>query len=98
MAQYFDWDEQKAEKNFRKHGVLFEEATFVFSDPFAVWIQDRVEDGEERWQVIGMSGDCLLLMVAHTVRDSGYENEIIRIISARKVNRKERRRYEHSKV
>lgn len=95
MERYFEWDEQKALLNFRKHGVKFDEAARVFDDPFAVSKQDRIENGEHRWQTIGMSGGCLLLMVAHTVRLETEGIEIIRIISARRVEKKERNRYEH---
>lgn len=93
MERYFEWDTKKAESNFRKHGIRFEEAALVFDDPFAVSEQDRIENGEQRWQTIGAVGGCLLLLVAHTVR---FEDvEIVRIISARRVDRKERRLYEH---
>ena len=95
MERYFEWDGRKAETNFRKHGVRFEEAALVFDDPFALSEQDRIENGEQRWQTVGMAGGCLLLLVAHTVRFEEKGVEVIRIISARRVNRKERRRYEH---
>ena len=95
MERYFEWDDQKAQINFRKHGIRFEEAVLVFDDPFAVSAQDRIENGELRWQTIGMVGGCLLLLVAHTVRFEDKGAEHVRIISARRVDRKERRRYEH---
>lgn len=95
MERYFEWDDQKAETNYRKHGIRFEEAARVFDDPFAVSEQDRIENGEQRWQTIGMTERCLLLLVAHTVRFEEEGIEVIRIISARRVDRKERRRYEH---
>jgi uncharacterized DUF497 family protein len=95
MGRYFEWDDKKAESNFRKHGVRFEEAALVFGDPFAVSEQDRIESGEQRWQTIGMAGGCLLLLVAHTLRFEDMGIEVVRIISARRVDRKERRRYEH---
>jgi hypothetical protein len=89
----FEWDQAKAETNRKKHGVSFETAARVFTDPFALVEQDRIEGGEYRWKTLGMIEGCLLLLVAHTVKDEG-ETEIIRIISARRANRKERRRYE----
>lgn len=93
MSRVFEWDEAKAASNFRKHGVHFEEAAFVFDDPLAVSLQDRIENGEARWQTIGMAGGCLLLLVAHTVR---FEDvEVVEIISARRTDKKERYRYEH---
>ena len=79
--------------NLRKHGVSFETAVRAFTDPYALVEQDRVEDGEERWQTIGIVEGVLLLMVAHTVREQN-DIEVIRIISARLANRRERRRYE----
>lgn len=95
MEQYFEWDNEKADSNYRKHGIRFEEAAQVFNDPFAILTQDRVETGEIRWQAIGMVCGCLLLLVAHTVRLTADNTEFIRIISARCANRKERKYYEH---
>lgn len=94
MKRYFEWDSNKAETNFRKHGIRFEEAALVFDDPLAVSGQDRIEGDEQRWQTIGMAGGFLLLLVAHTVRFENEGIEVIRIISARRVDKKERRRYE----
>ena len=95
MERYFEWDDKKAKNNFRKHGIRFEEAALAFDDPFAVSEQERIENGEQRWQTIGMAGGCLLLLVAHTVRLEDDGAEVVRIISARRVDRKERRRFEH---
>lgn len=79
-----------------KHGVAFDDATLVFSDPFALTTQDRIEGGERRWQTLGQVGGCVVLLVAHTVADQGDDDgtEVIRLISARVADRKERRRYE----
>ncbi len=93
----FEWDEAKNLSNRRKHGVSFEEACGVFRDPLYVSVHDRIEDGEPRWQTLGVVEGVLLLTVAHTVReesDNGTVVEVIRIISARQATRKERRRYE----
>lgn len=95
MERFFEWDDNKAEANFRKHGIQFEEAALVFDDPLAVTEQDRIENGEQRWQTIGMVGGYLLLLVAHTLRFEDEGIEVVRIISARRVDRAERRRYEH---
>lgn len=95
MDRFFEWDDTKAESNYRKHGIRFEEAALAFDDPFAITAQDRIENGEERWQTIGMVGGCLLLLVAHTVRSEDEGIELVRIISARRVDRKERKLYEH---
>ena len=68
---------------------------FVFDDPLYISEQDRVEDGEERWQTIGVVGGCLLLLVAHTVHLEEEDIEVVRIISARRADKNERRRYEN---
>jgi uncharacterized DUF497 family protein len=89
----FEWDQAKAKANKKKHGVSFEIACRVFADPFALVEQDRFVEGEYRWQTLGMVEGYLLLLVAHTVRDENG-SEIIRIISARRASRRERKRYE----
>lgn len=97
MTTYFEWDSHKAESNLRKHGVSFEVAQRVFADPNVLMTQDRIEDGEMRWQTVGKVDGSLLLLVAHTFWEEdefGEEIEVIRIISARSVTRKERQRYE----
>jgi uncharacterized DUF497 family protein len=91
----FVWDAGKARTNERKHGVSFELARHVFDDPNALMNQDRIEDGEYRWQTLGMVEGVLLLLVAHTFSEEGGD-EIIRIISARRADRKERKLYEDS--
>lgn len=94
MRTIFEWDLAKAESNLRKHGVSFETATRVFADPFALVGQDRIENGEHRWQALGTVDGYLLLLVAHTVRDDADGTEVIRLISARRADPKERKRYE----
>ena len=93
MKTRFEWDPVKADSNLRKHGVSFPTAARVFADPYALVEQDRIEGGEERWQTIGVVDDVVMLLVAHTLRDEG-EVESIRIISARRAERGERKRYE----
>lgn len=95
MYRKFEWDENKNVINRNKHGVDFQTASFVFDDPNFLSEQDRVVDGEERWQTIGMVGGLVILMVAHTVRED-ENTEIIRIISARKATSKERKHYEQA--
>lgn len=92
----FEWDEDKAQANLKKHHVSFEIATRVFLDPLVLAYQDRIENGEYRWQTLGMVDDCLLLLVAHTVRQD-EDGEVIRIISARKAGKKEQRHYEKNR-
>lgn len=90
----FEWDEAKNLANQRKHDVSFELASEVFSDPLHRSLPDRVVEGEQRWQTIGQVLGIVLLIVAHTYRDDHGE-ETIRIISARKATRKERRDFEN---
>ncbi len=93
----FEWEGAKNLSNRRKHGVSFEEASAAFFDPLYVSVLDRIENGEPRWQTLGLVEGVLLLTVAHTVREERDENkivEVVRIISARPATRKERRRCE----
>ncbi len=84
------WDPVKARRNELKHGVAFEEAATVFRDPLLLVQPDVVHSlDEERWIALGKSAHQLLLVLVHT------ENEkTIRIISARKAEPRERKRYE----
>jgi uncharacterized DUF497 family protein len=92
----FEWDEAKNLANQSKHGISFEEASRVFLDPLYVSVKEREEDGEQRWQTFGIVNGVMLLMVAHTVREvRGQENiDVVRIITARRAESQERRRYE----
>ena len=86
----FEWDEAKNAANLVKHGVTFEEASEIFSDPLSVTILDPEHSSEEdRFVTVGMSGTALLVVAIHTDR-----NGKIRIISARRARPTERRNYE----
>ena len=87
-----DWDEQKNARNQAKHGIDFETAQLVFDDPFCITFIEREREGEERWQAIGAIEDILLLVVVHTYREEEGD-EVIRIISARRATRHERKLY-----
>ena len=90
MTQRFEWDETKAAANLRKHGVPFEEAASVFSDPLAYTFGDPDHSvGEQRLLTFGFSQLGRLLAVVHAER-----GRAIRIISARKATRHERGIYE----
>lgn len=68
----------------------------VFENSCAVFEQDRTDEaGESHWQALGLVGGVALLLVAHTSREEG-EDEVIRLISARRATRKERNRYEQT--
>ena len=86
----FEWDPQKAESNIEKHGVSFEEASTVFRDTLSLTIDDPLHSiDEDRVVLIGMSNKNRLLVVVHTERGDN-----IRIISARKATKEERKNYE----
>ena len=89
----FDWDDTKNAINLRKHGMDFETAMVVFDDPYQLLLFDRVVDGEERWQTIGLVDGVYLLLVVHTVEEEDDE-EVYRLISARKAGPHERRKYD----
>ncbi len=69
MKIRFEWDPVKAAGNLRKHGVSFETALRAFADPWALTHHDRIEDGEQRWQTLGLVEGHLLILVAHTIVD-----------------------------
>ena len=97
MKTRFEWDPAKAASNLKKHHLSFEIATRVFTDPFALVEQNRIENGEHRWQTLGLVDGYLLVLVAHTVRDDEDGTEVIRLISARRAEPKERKRYEQNR-
>jgi len=88
----FEWDDEKNRRNSSKHGVSFEAASLVFDDPLLVSAKDRIVDGEERWLTIGETVGGVVLAVAHTVKWAG-EDDVIRIISARRAVAREKRFY-----
>lgn len=90
LGQRFEWSRMKAAKNQLKHGIRFPEAATVFFDPRNLTIADEDHStDEQRYTVIGQSIRDNTLLVVHVERD-----ESIRIISARKATRRERRDYE----
>ena len=89
---YFDWDDKKDKKNQKKHGISFDEASTVFFDEKAILFDDpEHSDEEDRFLLIGMSNKANICLVCHCYRD---DDDIIRIISARKATKKEESRYE----
>jgi uncharacterized DUF497 family protein len=90
MASTFEWDEEKAKENLKKHRVSFEEAISILSDPLSVTILDPNHSSEEeRYIDIGTSSKGRILVVAYTER-----GQHIRIITCRKATPNERRKYE----
>jgi uncharacterized DUF497 family protein len=82
----FEWDSRKNLANVRKHGVAFEEAQTAFMDENGILIDDPEHAGvEDRFVLLGLSLEIRLLVVCHCYR----QDDVIRIISARKANRRE---------
>lgn len=93
MKPGFEWDPKKAERNVRKHGVTFAEASSVFDDPmFITLLDDEHSVDEERFITIGLSNKNRLVMIAHAERESQ-----IRIISARKATKNEEKFYQETR-
>ena len=91
---HYLWDESKSGLNLEKHGVGFEAAKLVFDDPLHRTRQDRIENGEQRWQTLGMAASAAVLLVAHTWEEDDSGVQQIRIISARRATKLERTIYE----
>ncbi len=86
----FEWDNNKAESNFLKHGISFEQAVTVFADPYLLFTEDsKHSEKEQREWAIGEAKNGSLLVVIFTMR-----GDSIRIISARKATKIERKQYE----
>ena len=92
MPFQFEWNTRKASANETKHGVSFEEAITVFADPLARIFEDEEHsETEKRELIIGHSGQRNLILVSFVETD-----DVVRIISARKATRTERRDYEEN--
>jgi uncharacterized DUF497 family protein len=90
----FEWNPEKADANLSKHGVSFEEARTVFSDPMFLIFGDPDHSlAEKRFLAVGMSDRKRLLIVSYTERHTST-----RLISARKVTRRERKMYEEEDI
>jgi len=85
----YEWDPQKAQANFSKHGVDFADAIGALEDDLGLTIQDSRSEGEERFITLGAGPAGQLLVVVYTWRE-----EVIRIVSARRSTPNERRSYE----
>lgn len=90
----FEWDTRKERTNINKHGVTFEQASYVFADPFALSKYDEEHSADEdRWILLGKSLNEVVLVVVHTFQDEGGV-ESVRIISARKATKNEIKAYQ----
>ena len=91
----FQWDQKKNLENIRKHRVSFEEAKSVFYDENARLIHDPEHSlNEERFIILGLSSNLRLLVVVHAYKEN---DEVIRIISARRANKSESKYYREIK-
>ncbi len=88
----FEWDPAKARLNHRMHGIAFEEAQTVFADDDAVLVSDAAHSSSEyRFYLLGLSARLHVLVVVHCYR---VDDEILRLISARKATSSERAQYD----
>ena len=94
MATAFTWDPDKNQANIEKHGVSFELASEIFSDPSLIVLGDIQDNSEERYKAIGITGDLVLLIAIYVDRQEEYGLEIIHIISARKAVKYEQKLYQ----
>jgi len=95
----YEWDEVKNRLNQKKHGISFEMAALVFEDEHCLVRMDRVDaTGEQRWHAIGAvrlnAGRTVVLIVVHVYREEINGEEITRIISARRADKNDVRRYQ----
>lgn len=87
----FEWDEGNTDKNKRKHNLdKWQIDEVFFNEPFLIYEDIRHSDNKFRWYALGKTDNELKLMVAFTIR-----NKLIRVISARTMNKKERAYYEN---
>jgi uncharacterized DUF497 family protein len=91
----FEWDEEKNRRNLLKHDIRFETAALVFDDPYILTERDQSTEDEERWNTLGSVAPGVILFVAHTWFERNGE-EVIRIISARSAESRERKSYEEA--
>lgn len=85
----YEWDEEKAASNLRKHGIDFADAALVLEDELALTVRDLYSEREERFVTIGRDPQGRLLTIVYT-----WRGERIRLISGREATPKERRAYE----
>lgn len=89
----FEWNRKKNASNVKKHGISFELAASIFDDLLHLSVLDKKEHHEERWVTLGQSATGELLVVIHMYKET-LEHEVVRIISARKATKKEKKQYE----
>lgn len=95
FQHHVTWDPVKARRNRGKHDVTFALAATVLNDPLALSVPDEHHGAtEERWLTVGQAANGMLLVVVHTYQEVGVDAAAVRIISARRAGKRERRQYE----
>jgi hypothetical protein len=93
----FEWDPIKAKENLRKHRISFDRAAEIILDPLAVSVFDEEHsENEERWVSMGKDRRGSVLILNHTFLEVAADECRIRIISARKADKRETRQYEET--
>jgi hypothetical protein len=103
IQMQYEWDESKNRLNQRKHGISFEVAALAFEDERCLVRLDRIDEaGEQRWHAIGAAriepDAAVVLLVVHVYREETNGEETIRIISARRAEKNDLRRYQEQKM
>ena len=99
----YEWDEKKNRINQKKHGVSFEVAALALEDENCLVRQDRIDEtGEQRWHAIGAAqldaGTRAVLFVVHVCREVNDGEEVVRIISARRADKHDVKRYQEQEM
>ena len=99
----YEWDEEKNRLNQKKHGISFEMAALAFEDECCLVRPDRIDEtGEQRWHAIGSAciepDGAAVLLVVHVYREETDGYEITRIISARRAEKNDIRRYQEQEM
>ena len=89
----FEWDENKNQENIKKHGVPFEEEASIFLNKVMEEPDIEHSEEEDRYRAVGISVYLRELLVVYCIREKVENDRITRIISARKANTEERRKY-----
>ena len=91
----FEWDPTKARQNARKHRITFERGATVFLDPNALSLfDDQHSEEEERWITLGLDETGVLLVLSHTYHEETENSARVRLISARKATKNEKKQYQ----
>lgn len=90
-----EWNDDKAATNLRKHKLSFEKTAEVFDDALHISVEDAFAVGERRFLTTGLVRGVGLVVVVHTIENEGTDDEFVRIISARRAERHERKAYEN---